>query len=490
LKPPFRPQEALEKEDDNISCDFRDNQQGSSSSALDDLVSLAVSEAGSSIGLWTVQFVHQAVDDFLRQPGQLDVLFNTAQPHIHATRPRDSGHVLLLRACEFWLQAPIAARDTMQITTTSELIKDVLYHSPKADYTASSEVIDLIADVDYRLSLQCPQREYWPSIEVASTKICYVIVNPGRHFTFLAFAVASNMQRFVQTRLSQAPMALPFKRRSGIPLIFDALNCPGHRADATQKLDMVETLLKLGCDPGATYVDEISGTPLDALAFYLSHVGGHDWAVIKQPFMQITQMLLLRGCNPNGRFRDDQNQFLPKGRWSGLRSSSLFKFGTQNHPTYPLLHIIAGLPLEPQRLYILLQAFVRNGAELNAQDWQGRTLLDVLVQKDTYLTLEVWRWLLENGARVTASLMEGNPSAYELLSENHPLKDPCCREPRYYTWAARTLALKYNLHWASAQRSSDSWMRSISDSVLSMNVVGSLRNVWDRTSEILSYDEG
>jgi hypothetical protein len=254
----------------------------------------------------------------------------------------------------------------MQITTTSELIKDVLYHSPKVDYTASSEVIDLLADIDYQLSLQCPQREYWPSIEVASTKVCYVIVNPGRHFTFLAFAVASNMQSFVQTRLSQAPMALSFKRRSGMPLIFDALNCPGHRADASQKPVMVERLIKLGCDPRATYVDEISDAPLDALAFYLSHVGGHDWAVIKQPFMQITQMLLLHGCNPNGRFRDDRNEFLPKGRWSGLRSS-LFKFGTQNHPTYPLLHIIVGLPLEPQQLYVLLQAFVCNGAELNAK---------------------------------------------------------------------------------------------------------------------------
>ena len=98
-----------------------------------------------------------------------------------------------------------------------------------------------------------------------------------------------------------------FTRRSGLPLLFFALMCPGHGADASKRPSMVRRLLGFSCDPRDTIPGALHGTTMDALATYFCGTKGHDWDVITEPFMSITSMLLKHGSNPNGTLYMDSS---------------------------------------------------------------------------------------------------------------------------------------------------------------------------------------
>jgi hypothetical protein len=414
-----------------------------------------------------------------------------------AQRPVENGHVFLLKSCQYWLGGLADIRDELRVTTLNEVIKDVLYHSPLVETTSGLAITDVLVDIDQKLSAQSGAKECWPFLELESTKICFPVGEKDR-FTFMAFAIASSMHSYVKaTFLHKESSTSIFRRRSGLPLLFFSILCPGHGSDAQERPKMVERLLKYGCDAKETVQGQRPGRTVDALSMYLFSTEGHDWSVITEPFMAVCRLLLPKGSNPNGRrctgsesslpmFTLNRGSFKYKGSWrrESHRPSRTYEW-------CPIIHDIGLLPVDHEHLSTLFNEFITSRVDLNAEDSKGTTLLELLFRKHVYLSLEGWLQLLENGAKVTRAMVEfrreenasdERSGPYSTKYDNHPLRHPQCREARFYHWRAKEIASQFNPEWNDGV-GPGRWVRRVSDTFLASNALASAKDLLERKAE-------
>jgi hypothetical protein len=482
--------------DDSDNADDPDNEE---LIPRDDFVSVALSESAGSIGQWTVQPLHQTVKEFLRQPGTLNLLF-VAESHGNVTKkPDENGHVFMLKACRYWLGGMRELRDALQVTTMKAVILDVLYHSPLAEQTSKAAPTEILVDINSKLSAQClPERECWPFSGRGSMKICFS-VGEDDTFTFMAFAIASNMHKYVGNQLHEKEGTLShFTRRSGLPLLFFALMCPGHGADASKRPSMVRRLLGFSCDPRDTIPGALHGTTMDALATYFCGTKGHDWDVITEPFMSITSMLLKHGSNPNGTlYMDSSNHDKSRTLYRDmvkLKGSYGKEYLPQSRGKYKyrwitLLHGVSTLPIDYERMLTLFHDFVAVGADINAKNSDGKTLLQALFEIPVYLPLEGWLWLLEHGAKIMRSMVESDTMVdaqlpthglYSTQYQGHPLRHQACRKAHFYHWRAQEIARNYNSDWKGGGLAATPtrFIRRLSDTATT-----AARELWERKAD-------
>lgn len=413
-------------------------------------------------GGWTVQPLHQTVKEFLRKPNQLDFLLTEMHGHEKEGSAQLNGHLILLKSCQFWLARPAEQYRSIHIVPrTDELVKDVMYHAPRAEESLAACPVDLLKDIDYRFILRSPDRECWPRSCAVSERTC---VNFDIHdrCDFFAFAVASGMIKYVSARLAESRNPSIFlKRPSGYPILFFALSCPGHGADAKECPKMLELLLNYGASVKETIKGERWDAPVDPLVLYLNNSYDHSWQAIKEPFLKTVNILLSQKCNPNGRICTGPEKRTV--RIEGITASSpLFTFKRSFNTWISVLSYVALLvDCDHESRFTLFQNLVEAGADLGARSSDDLSLLDSLFLADVYLSLEAWVWLLEHGAKVTLRLAEQLVQA-----PNHPLSSPPCRKMEFYEWRAIEYAWASNPQWHNRIINPTHWVRAASNAFL------------------------
>jgi ankyrin repeat protein len=94
----------------------------------------------------------------------------------------------------------------------------------------------------------------------------------------------------------------------------------------------------------------------------------------------------------------------------------------------------------------VIKAFLIHGADLNAVDSDGKSILECALP---YAPYELIEFMLKKGAKITPSLL--SPSGEPSQDANGILEEERWRRIECYTPEAREIARKYNPHWGDSE---------------------------------------
>lgn len=322
--------------------------------------------------IFTVQLLHQTVKEFLQDSAIFDHLFVGKQ-----VRPSENGHTYILRYCLRLLKASEYESVPHGVSSVG---REILLHAPYADKMQSSSNTELFDALDRQMS-RCTcmfptYNEAWPG-RVAFKR------SGTQHYTFLAFAVESNMLRYVSERLNVDRRLVNAK--TGMPLLHYAVGDP----HSSCLPDMVRLLLEHGANVGKSFGG--------ALAI---HSVRHAKFREKAAWEKVLRLLLNHGANPNSKFE------------------TVYAF-------YPLPNLVAQLDGPEDFKLDLLKILRHYGADLRRTDSLGRSVLSYA--SSSYEFFGGLRWLLENRAKISKEMVERDgffisPSVYS---------DPFFRGPQF-----------------------------------------------------------
>lgn len=450
----------------------------------DDIISIALSDSAASFGQWTVQPIHQTVKEFLRQHDQLQDHLMNDEFRKRPTHALENGDVYILKSCYWWLDIDIKDRDTMdKITSLDALTLDVLFHSPHVDGLMACnefcelQIVELLDGLDMLVSRYDRElSERWPIRRNELMRSCFHVPYE-EYFTFIAPAVISNMQSYVNYSFQNTRAILILMKMSSTKnLLYWALICLGHDLDKANNLAksaMIERLINAGCLPDWIIYDE-SGRQHDALGVLMHSALSHDFALVAENFVRSCKILLDNGANANGIICSPS---LKPGR----RSPRLFDMAQPTFRWAPVSHVACTADLKDEQRFRLFEAFFDHGLDIKNEDSQEETLLESLFGNDIHMRTEMWLWLLQKGARVTRMLAKLLYTRPEF--ETYPLLHAECRKPEFYTWRAREVARKYNTDdpsWTTT--STVDVLRRVSDAIMPTGVGGGVRYLWSRSA--------
>lgn len=108
-----------------------------------------------------------------------------------------------------------------------------------------------------------------------------------------------------------------------------------------------------------------------------------------------------------------------------------------------VLHQIMEMPMASTPKLEMVKLFHDHGVSLEEKNSAGETVFEKIFRRNIRVPVEDAICMLEHGAKVQPWMVQ------QIYQPNnmHPLKDPNCRKPEYYTEAAREAALVHNQDW-------------------------------------------
>lgn len=222
-----------------------------------------------------------------------------------------------------------------------------------------------------------------------------------------------------------------------LPLLhFSVIGFDG--GDRGLRPEMTKLLLEHSADASRmchiSYADG-RGKAIDSLGFLV-----HDCLEFRDQLdgdtdflLQIVELLLQKGANPNGKLRE--------------RNWLEWNLGDRPNGT-PLVLAVVELGLLSYHLIVTLKAFITRGANPNARDAKYKTLLDTVFTDGVAFRLDDWLWLLDHGAKINGCMAELLYNPYRSLYSEHVLLKTACRKTRYYNSNGRHVAQSYNPSWS------------------------------------------
>ncbi|KAI4924481.1 hypothetical protein J4E85_007596 [Alternaria conjuncta] len=202
--------------------------------------------------IWTVQFLHQTVREFLTT-SDTD-LFSKISDRL--SQPQDG---FMAAGAMYHISIAIAyvqLSDTLleESRWTLEPTEIMMRYAPELDFMDGTKSYDLIHVLDRCLSKSTKGKAYWPGLKLKHP--------PAWKTTFLAFAVSNNMCAFVSKALRKQPNLI---EKPGRPLLHYAGWSPGKFPNP----NMADILLKAGANPAWVFdeLPQMSKTALESLCF-------------------------------------------------------------------------------------------------------------------------------------------------------------------------------------------------------------------------------
>ncbi|CAO2650032.1 Nn.00g013240.m01.CDS01 [Neocucurbitaria sp. VM-36] len=304
--------------------------------------------------LLTVQFLHQTVKDFLKTDSETlkqdidGILLDWVRP---AQMVIDNGYILLLQVVLVYLNLNEGARVQSGWSLKSEDI--VLQCGMAAEHSKGASCFDLLDRLNTLLCKVSKGKDHWPDVALR--------VDPTWKNTFLAFAVAHDMQHYVKEALRRKPGRII---KSGRPLLHYAGWFPGKHPNPT----MAKILLDAEADPNWVF-DEYprwTKTALESIQPPPTLINEVEATL----YVDFIRLLVQHGADIFARIPSGETYMsflLPEvADWSEWTS---------------VLHWIAGFTLPwTQKLELLETILPTQSKGLNHRDSAGRTAFEVLLE--------------------------------------------------------------------------------------------------------------
>lgn len=326
-----------------------------------------------------VRLLHRSARDFLLDEGCLDSLFEMDPTQ----KPKGNGHAFILLFARRWIKASDPAR--RQLRCHFDHYSEICFHAPLLDRTLSGPeagiFFPILDEIDRDLSAISPHHESWP--------VC-VIGSGMNHweFTFPAFGVANNMYGYINHQLHKAKTERNrdhfLNGKPERPLLHFAVYAHTFRPSPK----MATYLISQGANIEAKFEEK---TAIESLVL-------DRFSKDAERILGIFKVLIEAGAHANSRY---------------------YPYGQDRRFWHPLLHIVALdyiRELEPRLEFMKLLS--EHGADLNAQDSDGISFLEVLYYVGETIPSAEWNWLLSMGAKITKGMLCRSADESE-LNESH-----------------------------------------------------------------------
>ncbi|KAI4610533.1 uncharacterized protein J4E87_010787 [Alternaria ethzedia] len=395
--------------------------------------------------VWTVQFLHQTVREFLTTSdtnliSRMNDKFPPPQEGFMV-----AGAMYHISIALAYIQLSYALREESRWTL--EPAEIMMRYAPELDLFEGTKSYDLIHALDRCLSKLTEGKAYWPGPRLNHP--------PAWKTTFLAFAVSNNMCAFVSEALRRQPDLI---KKPGRPLLHYAGWSPGKYPNPT----MADILLCAGANPGWVFDEspQISKTALESLFF------GH---VEENGALHFEYMWTL------AHFFDDSGF---DSRVPSPSGPDLIVHAMSEHPEKwtewtTIFHYIAAMPVplaDKIEFFKKLRTLVDNSNVrtydncMNVRDSNKRTVFEALLQNANPedVTPEMaGRMLRGLKAKITMEMVRVNfesskdkdetPIACHMRAVTPVFFREEFRKDRYYTSGAKSLISSLNpLHLAIA----------------------------------------
>ncbi|KAI4687482.1 uncharacterized protein J4E88_003071 [Alternaria novae-zelandiae] len=395
--------------------------------------------------VWTVQFLHQTVREFLTtsDPSLISKINDKFPP------PQEgfmvAGAMYHISIALAYIQLSDALREESRWTL--EPAEIMMRYAPELDSLEGTKSYDLIHVLDRCLSKSTEGKAYWPGPRLNHP--------PAWKTTFLAFAVSNNMCAFVSEALRRQPDLI---KKPGRPLLHYAGWSPGKFPNPT----MADILLCAGANPGWVFDEspQVSKTALESLFF------GH---VQENGALHFEYMWTLAHFFDDSGF--DSRVPCPSG-------PDLIVHAMSEHPEKwtewtTIFHYIAAMPVplaDKIEFFKKLRTLVDNSNVrtydncMNVRDSNKRTVFEALLQNANPedVTPEMASRMLRSlKAKITMEMVRVNfesskdkdetPIACHMRAVTPVFFREEFRKDRYYTSGAKSLISSLNpLHLAIA----------------------------------------